>query len=124
MLQGTTLPNLMSGPVLWSRVFSSKDTYLSAQLRSRTMTDDAPIECLPNLGPQSGQWLREAGVATTTELERLGPVVAYLLVKQRQPRANLNLLWALAAGLQGKDWRKLTTAIKNRLRQQVDAAKL
>jgi hypothetical protein len=88
------------------------------------MTDDAPIECLPNLGPQSGQWLREAGVATTTELARLGPVVAYLLVKQRQPRANLNLLWALAAGLQGKDWRKLTAATKNRLRQQVDAAKL
>jgi hypothetical protein len=60
-----------------------------------------PIESLPNLGPKSGQWLREAGITTIAELERLGPVVAYRLVKQRQSKAGLNLLWALAAGIEG-----------------------
>jgi len=59
----------------------------------------APIESLRNLGPKSGQWLRDAGITTIAELERLGPVVVYRLVKQRQPKTSLHLLWALAAGL-------------------------
>lgn len=79
------------------------------------MADDAPIESLRNLGPKSGQWLRESGITTIAELERLGSVVAFRLVKQRQPKASLNLLWALAAGLKGNDWRELTKATKKRL---------
>lgn len=78
----------------------------------------APIDSLLNLGPKSGQWLREAGITTIAELERLGPVVAYRLVKQRQPKASLNLLWALAAGLKGKVWRQLTETTKKRLRKE------
>ena len=67
----------------------------------------APIDNLPNLGKTSAAWLREAGISTIDELDRLGPVAAYRLVKQRQPSASLNLLWGLAAGLLGKDWREL-----------------
>lgn len=84
------------------------------------MTDDAPIECLLNLASKSGQWLRDAGITTIAELERLGAVVAYRLVKQRHPTASLNLLWALAAGLTGKDWRELTEATKKRLRKEAE----
>lgn len=72
------------------------------------MTNNAPIEALLNLGPKSGQWLREAGISTIADLERLGPVVAYRLVKQLQPKASLNLLWALTAGLppsKHREWR-------------------
>jgi len=83
------------------------------------MTNDAAIESLLNLGPQSGKWLREVGITTIAELERLGPVVAFRLVKQRQPKASLNLLWAMAAGLKGKDWRELTETTKKRLRKEV-----
>jgi hypothetical protein len=46
--------------------------------------------------------------------------VAFRLVKQRQPKASLNLLWALAAGLNGKDWRELSEATKRRLRKKAD----
>jgi DNA transformation protein len=84
------------------------------------MTNDAPIESLRNLGPKSGQWLRDAGITTIAELERLGPVVAFRLVMQRQPKASLNLLWALAAGLKGKDWRELTETTKMRLRKEAE----
>lgn len=52
--------------------------------------------------------------------ERLGPVVAYRLVKQHQAKVSLNLLWAMAAGLEGKDWRVLTEATKNRLRKEAE----
>ncbi len=43
------------------------------------VNEDTPIESLLNLGPQIGQWLREARITTIAELERLGPVVAYRL---------------------------------------------
>jgi hypothetical protein len=82
------------------------------------MTNDLPIESLLNLGPKSGQWLRGVGITTIAELERLGPVVAFRLVKQYQPKASLNLLWAMAAGLKGKDWRELTETTKKRLRKE------
>ena len=82
------------------------------------MIADLPIESLRNLGPKSGQWLRKAGITTIAELERLGPVVAFRLVKQHQPKASLNLLWAMAAGLKGKDWRELSEATKKRLRKE------
>jgi len=84
------------------------------------MTADLPIESLRNLGPQSGQWLRDTGITTIAELERLGPVVAYRLVKQHQPKASLNLLRAMAAGLKGKDWRKLSEEEKGDLKRSVE----
>lgn len=81
---------------------------------------DIPVENLKNLGPTSTAWLREIGVQTRTDLERLGPAVAYRLVKQRQPRASLNLLWAMAAALKDKDWRELTDDTKAALRREVE----
>ena len=48
---------------------------------------------------------------------RLGPVVAFRLVKQHLPKASLNLLWAMAAGLNGKDWRELSETTKMGLRK-------
>ena len=62
------------------------------------------LEAMRNLGPVSAGWLRQAGVSTKAELTRLGPVVAFRMVKQRQPKASVNLLWALA----DKDWLELT----------------
>lgn len=79
-----------------------------------------PVENLRNLGPKSSQWLREAGITSIAELERLGPVVAYRLVKQRPPKASLNLLWALAAGLMKQDWRELSEITKERLRKEAE----
>jgi len=79
-----------------------------------------PIENLKNLGPKSGHWLREVGITTIGELEQVGAVVAYRLVKQQQRNASLNLLWALAAGLKDLDWRDLTDEQKDRLRMEAD----
>jgi DNA transformation protein and related proteins len=78
-----------------------------------------PIDNLPNLGPTSAAWLRDAGVRTIGDLERIGPAAAYLRVLERQPRATLNLLWALAAGLLGHDWRELSEEQKSMLLREV-----
>ncbi len=79
-----------------------------------------PVENLRNLGTASTAWLREVGVHTLSDLQRLGPVLTYRLVKQRQHRASLNLLWAIAGALSDRDWRELTSDEKDQLRQQVD----
>jgi DNA transformation protein and related proteins len=79
-----------------------------------------PIENLRNLGPASAAWLREVEITTIGELARLGPVLAYRLVKQAQAKASLNLLWAMAAGLADRDWRDLTEDEKESLRKEVE----
>lgn len=79
-----------------------------------------PIENLRNLGPTSGVWLRAVGITTISELERLGPTLAYRLVKAKQPKASLNLLWALAAGLKDCDWRELSDQEKEKLRAEAE----
>jgi DNA transformation protein len=64
--------------------------------------------------------LAEAGVRTIDELKELGAVRAYLRVKALRPKsASLNLLWALAAGLEDRDWRDLSKAEKERLLAEV-----
>ena len=80
-----------------------------------------PIENLRNLGPTSGIWLREVGITTISELERLGPTMAYRLVKAKQPKASLNLLWGLAAGLMDRDWRELSDQEKKAFRKEIEA---
>jgi DNA transformation protein and related proteins len=79
-----------------------------------------PVENLRNLGPASGTWLREVGITTLSELERLGPVLAYRLVKAKQPKASLNLLWAMAAGVKDRDWRELSNQEKENLRAEAE----
>ena len=75
-----------------------------------------PEPLLRNLGPKSAKALAAAGIATRAELERLGAVRAYAQVKAHDPQfASLNLLWALAAGLEGRDWREISKAEKDDL---------
>jgi DNA transformation protein len=60
--------------------------------------------------------LAEAGIRTLDELQALGAVKAYARVKALQPKgASINLLWAIAAGLEDRDWRELSKAEKDEL---------
>ncbi|MGV3483642.1 MAG: TfoX/Sxy family protein [Planctomycetaceae bacterium] len=74
-----------------------------------------PIDNVRNLGPSSAAWLREVGIRTRSELESLGAAASYRMVKRKRPQASLNLLWAIAAGIQDRDWRQLTDDEKQRL---------
>lgn len=63
---------------------------------------------LPNIGPKSESWLRAVGIETLQDLERIGPVLAYVMVRDAGFPASLNLLYALEAGLQDRHWTSLT----------------
>ncbi len=78
------------------------------------------IESLRNIGPRSAQWLRDAGIHTVERLRQFGPMVAYQMVKSRRPQVSMNLLWSLAAGLSGRDWRDLSDVERHALRDELD----
>jgi DNA transformation protein and related proteins len=78
--------------------------------------DRLPVSRLRNLGPKSARLLAESGVRTIAELRLLGAAKAYRRVKDK---ASLNLLWAVAAGLEDRDWRDLTVQEKESLLAEV-----
>jgi DNA transformation protein and related proteins len=81
---------------------------------------EASVEELRNLGPKSGSWLRSVGIRTIGDLQRVGPVFAFQMVKSHYPRVSLNLLWAMAAGLKEKDWRDLDEKSKRKLLKEAE----
>lgn len=82
--------------------------------------DRLPVASLRNLGPKSAMLLAEAGIRTIAELRMLGPVKAYQRTKALRARSvSLNLLWAIAAGLQDRDWRDLAQDEKDSLLAQI-----
>ena len=81
------------------------------------------IQALVNLGPKSAAMLAEAGIKTIEELRTLGAVGAYARVKFLHPKAaSRNLLWSLAAGLEGRHWNDLDAAEKAALEAKLAVA--
>ncbi|MEJ2513918.1 MAG: DUF123 domain-containing protein [Gammaproteobacteria bacterium] len=103
-------------------------------LRTRLPGDPAPrrylagkalpagdLQSLKNLGPVSAAWLRAAGIHTREQLERAGPVEAYLKVCGTGRRPGLNLLYALAGALEGCRWDRLPKGLRGSLLVELDA---
>ena len=79
---------------------------------------------LPNLGPVSSGWLAAVGVHTVSDLERLGSIDAYRLLKGHGYPASLNLVYAIEGALRGLAWNRLPAALKAELRMRAaDAMK-
>ncbi len=72
-----------------------------------------------NLGPISAKWLAEIGIHTRAELVEMGAVEAYCLVKARQPRASLNLLYALYGAVHNISWNMIPPETKAALQEEV-----
>ena len=85
------------------------------------MCVDEPIESLVGIGVKSGSWLREAGVGSREELERVGVVEAYVRVREMREGVSLNLLWALQGGLMGVHWSMVSPGLRARLMGEVEA---
>ena len=81
--------------------------------------DETSIEDLQNLGSASAHWLHEIGIATRSDLERIGAVSAYKIVKSKPQRVSLNLLYAMHGALTGQRWDQLSAAEKERLQAEV-----
>lgn len=75
-----------------------------------------------NVGPKSAAWLRQIGVRTTEDLERVGPVEAFLKVKRAGFRPSLNLLYSMAGALADCHWADLPEEKKQELLAALEAA--
>ncbi len=75
-----------------------------------------------NVGPKSAAWLRQVGVRTTEDLERVGPVETFLKVKRAGFRPSLNLLYSMAGALADCHWADLPEDRKQELLLALDAA--
>lgn len=75
-----------------------------------------------NVGPKSAAWLRQIGVRTTEDLERIGPVEAFLKVKRAGFRPSLNLLYSMAGALADCHWADLPEDQKQELIAALESA--
>lgn len=71
---------------------------------------------LKNIGPVSMKWLRVVGVTSREDLEQLGSVETYRLVKAHGFNVSLNLLYALEAALEDIHWTALSPQTKAKLK--------
>ena len=71
------------------------------------MAEPKSIADLPSLGPKSQAMLAGAGITSIARLRQLDSVRAYAMVKETNPNASLNLLWALESALSGEPWQEV-----------------
>jgi DNA transformation protein len=79
-----------------------------------------PISALMGLGPASQAMLARAGIDTVAQLQQAGAAAAYVRVKRVEPRASLNLLWALESALTGQPWQDIARQHRASLLLAVD----
>lgn len=66
-----------------------------------------PLHDLPNLGPQSCQWLAAIGIASAEQLLAEDPFAVYVRLKNAQPKVSLNMLYALIGAVEGMHWQQV-----------------
>jgi DNA transformation protein len=82
--------------------------------------NDLPVTILRNLGPASATMLAEVGIRTIGELRAIGAAKAYVRVRAVRTRgASVNLLWSMAAGLDGRGWQEVSAEEKESLLAEV-----
>lgn len=77
---------------------------------------------LRNVGPKSAAWLRQVGLRTRDDLQRAGPVEAYMRVRRAGFRPSFNLLYALEGALQDCHWQDVPEARRQQLVAEAEAA--
>jgi DNA transformation protein and related proteins len=83
---------------------------------------NANAKPLLGLGPVSLKVLRAAGIARRADLEKLGPVRAFLAAKRIEPRVTLNLLWGIAGAVTNTHWTRLPPEYRSSLLLDYDAS--
>ncbi|MEM9811037.1 MAG: TfoX/Sxy family protein [Pseudomonadota bacterium] len=78
------------------------------------------LRTIRGLGPASERMLAEVGIPDVETLREIGAIDAYRRLRFRFEHASLNALYALVAGLDGRDWRDLTIAERQALRELVE----
>src|SRR3954469_4381687 len=103
------------------RAKSKETRRKSAETTSPNRQSGSAEPALLGLGPASLRVLRAAGIATRADLERLGPVKAFIAAKRIERRVTLNLLWGIAGAVTDTHWSKLPAEYRSSLLLDYDA---
>ena len=79
------------------------------------------VENLKNIGPKTAAWLHDIGIHTLDDLEAMGAVMAYKILKHQRPgQVTILLLYALDGALSGKHWNALGLERRKALKREAD----
>lgn len=81
---------------------------------------DTPITDLLNLGEVCHEWLARVGIHTKGDLENVGIVRAYAMVRETEPRASIVLLWAMFGALHDMRFDEVLGQIREQLRAELE----
>jgi len=74
-----------------------------------------------NIGPVSEEWLRAVGIHTKRDLEKIGSIAAYRIIKLHGFNTSLNLLYALEGAIRDLHWTALPETTKAKLKKAAQA---
>ena len=77
---------------------------------------------LKGLGPKSVQCLNEISIYTKSDLEKIGPVCAFLKLKNecQTMKPSLNILYAMIGALEDTHWKTIAKNEKIRLLMELE----
>lgn len=84
-------------------------------------SDQVEIEKLRNIGPRSAKWLIAVGIHTKKDLEAVGPVNAFRLMRDQGYSVTPVMLYALQGALMDVNWNRLPGKLKDDLRARARA---
>ncbi|WP_415893715.1 TfoX/Sxy family DNA transformation protein [Neptuniibacter sp. PT8_73] len=71
-----------------------------------------------NIGTVSRRWLAEIEIYSLADLEQVGPIATYKMIRSmRGGKVSINLLWALVGALEDIDCRDLSPERKAKFRE-------
>jgi len=77
------------------------------------------IAGLKNLGRQTEVWLNGIGIFTKADLERIGSVRIFQLLKSEGRSVSLNLVYAIEGAIIDTDRKKLPKELMTELKRQI-----
>lgn len=86
-----------------------------------TGADEVAVKTMKNIGPQSAKWLAAVGVLTKKDLEGLGAVNAFRLMRKHGYNVTPVILYALQGAIMDLHWNRLPGKLKDDLRARARA---
>lgn len=75
---------------------------------------------LPGIGPKSERQLNGIGIRTRDDLERVGPVKAFLRLQREGAGPSLNFLYAMVGALENRHWSEIARSERERLLAELE----
>lgn len=88
-------------------------------MSKRENKNSVAVEFIKNFGPKSKEWLNEIGVFSWDDIDRMGVIEVFVMLKRINPKISLNMLWALYMGHQGKHWMEISEKEKAELKSEL-----